>query len=373
MKILIISWRDIKHPWAGGSEVNLHEMAKYWVKWGHEVTLLCAKRYSGGQASSRGVIDGIDIVRVGGRYSLYILAPLYYLSKLRGKYDFIVDVENGIPFFTPLFCKTSKCCIVNHVHKEVFFTELRFPLSWIGYFIETRVFPILYRHIPVVALSSTTKNDLVSIGFNPGNIMIIRPGMNHHELRLDGTKFDSPTIIYLGRLRKYKRVHLLIDVFSEVKKIISVARLVIAGNGDAKPELDQIVKNAVYRNDIDLLGYVSEKEKIRLLQKSWVYVTPSSREGWGLAVLEANACGTPAIAFRVPGLSESIHNYHSGFLVETVAEMVEKIILVLSDKKLRKQLSAGAFEHARQFSWDRSSREYLNLFSAIRNGRYKIR
>lgn len=369
MRILIFNWRDITHPWAGGSEVNIHEMAKRWIIQGHKVTILCAQHYgNNGFQKTQETIDGINIIRVGGRYSVYIFSPIYYLLKLKNKSDLIIDIENGIPFFTPLFSRKPKCCLVNHVHRGVFFTELRFPLNIFGYFLETKLMPFLYRNVLFVTISKTAKEQLGEIGINRNCIKVVYPGIDHSVYKTGGKKFKLPTIIYLGRLRKYKRVGILLDLIAHIAKIIPDCRLFIVGDGDTRRTLEAKVIKHDLEKKVKILGYVNLQQKVDLLQRSWIYVTPSSMEGWGLTVLEANACGTPAIAFRVPGVSEAIRDNQSGSLVSTTQELQDRLINLLMDASQRKKLSEGAIKRAADFSWERSANKLLKILKDLKNG-----
>src|SRR3989344_2203265 len=352
MNILVLNWRDVKHSWAGGSEIYILELAKRWVSRGHSVTLFC------GQDQEKILkpfekISGVNVYRKGSRFTVYFWAAYYYFVKFRKQTDTIVDTENGIPFFTPLYSLKPKACIVFHVHKNQWFYEFKFPYNIIGYLIERVLFPVVYSRTRIVAISKTTMEDLVKIGFKPKRISIIYSGVEKKVARFPLLKkFSKPTIIYLGRIKKYKRINLLIKIMPQILKHTPKARLVIAGWGTEAPFIiDSVMKGNTHRH-IDILGPVSEAEKRKLLSKSWLFVNPSIGEGWSIAVIEANLHGTPAVSFRVSGLSESIQNEKTGFLVQNEKELVEKINLILSDNKKREDMSILAKKWAESFSWD---------------------
>lgn len=367
MKILIFNWRDIKHIWAGGGEIYIFEQAKRWVKMGHEVVLFCGEDREK-KLPAYEVIQGIKIYRKGGRYSLYFWAIWYYLSKFRGKVDIVIDVENGIPFFTPLFCRIPKACYVYHVHGKQFFYELSKPLSYIGYCIERYIFPFLYRNVPTIAISDTTKKQLINIGMPKENISVVYCGMNGASSKINRLhkKFSHPTILYLGRIKKYKRVDLLVSIFEKILTEVPRARLIIAGWGTDASNLTDIVMKSPLRRKISLVGPVSIQEKNALLGKSWLFVNPSIGEGWSIAVIEANLHGTPAVSFDVPGLAESIQQGKTGLLAKNAEDLVTKICNVLTDKSLRERLSNNASRWAREFSWDRSAKESLRVLENTR-------
>ncbi len=364
MRILIYNWRDIKHSWAGGGEIYLFEHAKRWVVMGHEVTLFCGEDREK-KLPLYEVIRGIKIYRRGGRYSLYFWAAWYYLSRFRQKFDVVVDVENGIPFFTPLFCRIPKVCYVYHVHGDQFFYEIPKPFNYIGFIIERYIFPLLYKRIPIIAISETTKRQLTTIGLQADNITVVYSGINENprkEIRIT-KKLSNPTILYLGRIKKYKRVDLLVALFGEIVKKIPKARLIVAGWGTEASHLTDIIMKSPLRRKISLVGPVSNEEKRLLFSKSWVFANPSIGEGWSIAVIEANLHGTPAVSFDVSGLAESIQQGKTGLLAKNADDFVTKICKVLTDKNLRDKLSMNAFQWAHTFSWNRSAKESLQILN----------
>ncbi len=364
MNILIFNWRDIRNSWAGGSELYIHELAKKWKQAGHTITMFTAQDPLE-KLPDEETIDGIKIVRKGGRLSVYFWAPIFYFKRLKKNVDIIIDIENGIPFFTPLFSLKKKIALVYHVHGVQFFYELYFPLNLIGFLLERYIFPVLYRGIPVIAISKSTKGELVKLGFRRSNISIITPGVHYPVFRKKSGKYKRPTILYLGRIKKYKRLDLLIDAFPEILKKVPNARLVVAGWGTEAPQISDIIMKNGFRRSVELLGPVSEREKRILLQKSWVMVNPSLHEGWGITVIEANYYGTPTVAFNVPGLSDAIKDNVTGFLCKNNKEFVEKITLLMQKKILREKMGKKAQVWAKLLTWDKASKNSLSLMKRI--------
>lgn len=360
MRILIFNWRDIKHEWAGGSEVYIFELAKRWVKMGHSVTLFCGQDVRG-KLPDEEIIQGIKVVRKGGMFSIYMWAAWYYFKRFRKECDIVVDVQNGIPFFTVLYSLKTKLAIVYHVHGKQFFVELPFPLNAVGFFTEKYLFPLFYRGIKIMAISQTTKTDLVRLGFKKKNIEIVYCGIDGNRPNKPGKKFSAPTILYLGRIKKYKRVDLLIKIMPEILKIVPNAHLLIAGWGTEGTSVTDISMRSGNRRKVKIIGPVSEKEKRYLLSRSWVFVNPSIGEGWGISIIEANLHGTPAVAFDVAGLSESIKNGVTGILVKNEKDLVGSICKVLSDKKLREKLSKNALAWSSQFNWDTAASQSIKI------------
>lgn len=365
MNILIFNWRDIKHSWAGGGEICIFEQASRWVKTGHKVTVFCGQDIENNLPNIE-IIDGIKIYRKGGRYSLYIWAIWYYLAYFRKKTDIVIDVVNGIPFFTPLFCRIPKITYVYHIHNEQFFYELPFVLSHIGFVIERFIFPFLYRNLNVITISETTKKKLIKIGFHEKKINVVYCGINESRIvKKTLSKFSHPTILYLGRIKKYKRIDLLVNIFPKIIEKIPKARLIIAGWGTEASQLANLIMKSPLRRKIILAGPVGNEEKKILLSRSWIFVNPSIGEGWGIAVIEANLHGTPALSFDVSGLSESIKHEETGLLAIDENDLINKICKVLKNDNFRKKLSKNALKWSRNFNWDHSAKESLELLEKI--------
>lgn len=362
MNILIFDWRDITHPWGGGAGRLLHELAKRWFRWGHNVTIL-AGGYPG--ALPKETIDGIEIIRTGGTYSIFLFAPFYYFFFLRDrKFDFVVDTSHGVSFFTPLFCRLPKIFIIHHNHQKLWETEIRGIKARVGIFIENKIVPWLYRNIQIVTHSSSSRDSLVRVGFN--KVVSVAPGIDNKFFR-PGKKAKRPVIVYLGRLRKYKRIDMLLDIFPELKKKIPNLLLVIAGYGQDRARLEHLVREKKLESSVSFKGYVSEEEKLKLLQEAWVLAFPSMIEGWGLVAMEAAACGTPTVGFRVQGLVDAVRAGVSGILVNTKKEFTQTLIKILEDYKLRKDLSVGAYKWSKNFNWEKSAKEVLEVMEREKN------
>ncbi|MGH7245357.1 MAG: glycosyltransferase family 4 protein [Candidatus Levyibacteriota bacterium] len=370
MNILIFNWRDLKHSWAGGGEIYIFEIAKRWVKLGNSVTIFCAQDIDR-KLPRKETYNGITVMRMGNRFSVYIWAIIFYLFQNKEKFDFVVDVENGIPFFTPIFINKPKLCIVYHVHGRQFFFELPFPLNYVGYLIEQFIFPFIYSRIPIIAISKTTRDELTKLGFQKKNIHIVYSGINNKkDYKKKNKKAAYPTILYLGRIKAYKRIDLLVDIFPKILQSIPTAHLLIAGWGTEASSLTDSIMKGKYRKRIKILGPVGEGEKRYLLSKAWVFVNPSIGEGWSISVIEANLHRTPAVAFRVPGLSESIKNKKTGFLVKTKEEFIEKIYTILNNRKLREMLSKNSQEWAKRFDWNNAAKKSLQVIHLSQKGWY---
>lgn len=358
MKILFYNWRDILDPLAGGAEAYIHEIGKRLAR-DNEVYLYC-RRYEGSEPI--GEIDGIKIIRKGGSFSLYLHAMYDYIFKLRIKnFDVVVDDINGVPFFTPIFIRKPKVAIMHHVvGREIFFKELPFPLAIAGWVAE-KMIPLIYRKVPMIAVSLSTRDELIGFGIAAKRISIVNNAIEKHD---HGAikKSETPLIVYLGRIKIYKQLDHLLQAFGEVITSVPQAVLNIAGRGDCT-ELAKLAEGLGLKQSVNFIGEVSEEQKYDMLKRAWVFVTPSFKEGWGITVIEANSCGTPAIAYNVSGLRDSIKHEKTGLLVSPgdIHGLAQAILRVVSDAELRSELGRHALEWSSGFSWDRSAEAFSGV------------
>lgn len=352
--ILILNWRDPKHPQAGGAEKYLFEQAKRWLHRGHYVEWLSGG-FAGGAA--RDSIDSIPIRRVGNAVTVYAAVPWTYVTEFRDRFDIVLDAENGLPFFSPLYSLKPKLCIVHHVHLDVFRNHLP---KWLAYPLmacERTIVPMVYRNVPFVTVSEDTRAEMKAIGMSKRPVSIVYNGVD--DDLTPGAKATAPTVLYFGRLMAYKRVDRLIEAFGKVKASVPEAHLIIAGAGPAKQALEKCVERLGLMTCVTFEGFVGDARKRELLQHAWILVNPSEIEGWGVSVIEANACGTAAIAYDVPGLRESIRHDQTGLVVSKDGDLAASIVTLLRDGALRERLERGAIAWARNFSWDKSAGNML--------------
>ena len=358
MKILVLNWLDWENPQAGGAEVHLHEIFRRLTAWGHSVTLLC----SGWPGCARRVVlDGIDVHRVGGRYTLSLAAPTYYRRRLRTeRFDVVVEDLNKVPFFAPLWgVGAPVALIVHHLFGSAAFKEAPLPVAAATWLLELPV-PLVFRSTPTVAVSNSTAEDLSRRGIPRSRIEVIPNGVDLDVFTpvAQGQHFSEPTLLYVGRLKRYKRIDLLIRAVASLVRRGTPCRLLVAGRGDDRPRLDALRESLGVADQVEFLGFVTEAEKGQLLQKSWINTMTSVKEGWGIVNLEAAACGTPTIASDVPGLRDSVVDGQTGFLVPhgDVEALSRRIEELLGDEDQRARLGRGAREFAEGFSWDASAR-----------------
>jgi glycosyltransferase involved in cell wall biosynthesis len=356
LKILIFNWRDIKSPAAGGAEVFTHEIAKRLVLMGHKITLFTAA-FAGSRKSE--MIDGVEIIRSGGRYCVYSKARQYYKKHSR-EFDVVIDEINTRPFMTPKFVKdgTPVIALIHQLAREFWFYETPFPLSWIGYhWLEDRWLKN-YTDIPTITISQSSKNDLIDFGFK--DISIIPIGINFKPLPGIPEKEKEPTLIFVGRMGHAKRPDHVMAAFTYIIQSIPDAKLWMVGDGAMRKKLE------VNKPDgVTFFGHVDGEKKYELLSRAHAILVPGVREGWGLVVTEANAMGTPAVGYDVHGLRDSIRDGETGLLCDCNPEaMADKAVRLLQDEALRMKLSGIALEWAGEFDWGRSAEEFLKAVEA---------
>ncbi len=363
--ILVINWRDIRNPEAGGAEVHLHEIFKRIVRMGHAVTLLT----SGFPACVPDeVMDGIKVVRRGTKFFFNYYVPFICRRLLKHTaYDIIVDDINKVPFFTPVYVDRPILALAHHLFAETIFLEIAFPFSAYIY-VGEKLIPFVYRKTRFTVVSDSTREDLARRGIPRENMEVIYNAVDHNLYNPGpGSKPEEPLIGYVGRIKRYKSIDHLVRAAKIVFARFPHARLEIAGAGDYLNPLVALVQQLGVADRVHFRGYVSEEEKVGILRRAHVVVNTSSKEGWGVTVIEANACGTPVIASDVPGLRDAVVDGKTGFLVPygDIGTFADRMMEVLSDTVLRAELSRGAVEWARRFNWDDSARATLRVIEQV--------
>jgi glycosyltransferase involved in cell wall biosynthesis len=357
LKILIFNWRCWQNPAMGGAEIFTHEIAKRWVQAGHQV-ILCTSTFPSCQTKE--ISDGVKIVRVGGgRYSFYKKAKKFFETTFREEnYDVVVDEINTRPFFAPQFAKNCKVvALIHQLAKEYWFYEVTPPVSWAGYYFLEKHWLSKYRDVLTVTVSESTYNDLAGLGFR--NVVIVPEGLNFTPVDKLPEKVGPPVIVYSGRLTKAKRPEHALEAFKLVKQKVPEAELVFLGDGPLMPKLREKAVEGV-----KFCSKLSNAERRGELEKGWVLVNPSVREGWGLNVIEANALGIPCVVYDVPGLRDSVKNGVTGLLAQSgnISQLAQQITGLLLDVEKRQLLAGAALEYSKSFSWDKTASAFLEIF-----------
>jgi len=363
LRVLIINWRDTTHPWAGGAETYMHEIGCRWVEQGLHVEWL-SQRYKG--SSSAEMIDGIRVQRVGGRLTLYPRVIVRYALRLRGRFDVIVDCENGIPFFTPAFARLPKVLVVHHLHRDIFRRETKPPFRWVGYFLEGWVMPRMYRRTQVVTVSNSTLEDLVAMGFDRDQITIIHNGVHALEGFVHRPS-ASPRILCMGRLTRQKRVDVVLRAMRSVLREFPDARLDIVGQGPDRARLEQLAWSLNLAYHVRFHGYVPGSARDQLAAQAWVAVCPSAFEGWGVTAVEASARGLPVVASNVHGLRDSVRDGETGLLVpvDDPTAFANALCSLIGDEEARARMGVAGMAWAARHSWDHSADQMSTLLTQL--------
>lgn len=367
MRILAFNWRDTKNPLAGGAEEYLFNILSLIANEKNKITYFTAS-FPGSNPIENG--ENYTIIRKGSRFTVYFHAALFYI-KNRKKYDIVIDSINTVPFFTPLYVgKKKRIAIIHHIGEwETIRKELPVIPAIVAY-MASKLALFLYKNTRIITVSNSTKDELISKDINEKHISIVWNGLkmvnNHYSKRVK--KAGVPTVVYIGRVKLSKNLDHLIHAFKIVKAKIKEAELVIGGKGDE--ECYHYLKGIAEKENISnvhLLGMLSEEDKRKYMESGWVFVYPSTKEGWGLSVIEANACGTPAVGYDVSGLKESIQNGKTGFLAKknNINELADRIIIILENRELREELEKNAMKWAGNFSYEKSAEEFYKIFKSI--------
>lgn len=367
MHILVLNWRDIKNPYAGGAELLTHEMAKRWVTYGHSVTQI-SQKYTKCLRTEK--IDGVEIIRVGHWWSVHIYAYMLYVKTLSMKVDVIVDEIHWFPFFSVFYARKRIIFLVCEVANPLFFSLLPIPLAYIARIVEKISFSF-YKQLPVLAISSSTKQDLIHEGFDPKKISVLPMGIQEppaleHAIH----KTLIPTIIYVGRIHKLKGIEDALEAFRIIHKAHKEWRFWIVGKG--KPQYVEKIKRYINVHKLDNVtthfGFVSEYEKYKLLSQAHILIAPSLYEGWGLMVSEASLMGTPAVGYNSGALRNSIIQHKTGVLVEAnnPSDLARHIRLLISDKKRYRRYQKNGIAHTRLMSWENTADSALRIITQIR-------
>ncbi len=356
MRVLLVNWLDRENPESGGAEIHLHEIFGRLAARGHEITLLCSG-WKGGAERAR--LDGIEVHRVARRYTFPLHAWRYYRRHLASWHpDILLEDINKIPLYTPRWSPPPRRCValVPHLFGGTAFREVSRVMASAVWLAERPLVPI-YRHTPFQAISQSTADDLVERGIRTEQIRVIYPGIDTETYTPEPSqRSPTPLFVYLGRLKRYKGVDIVLRAFAHVAH--PDARLEIAGTGDFRKGLERLAQSLDLGERVRFLGFVSEEAKLRLLRRAWALAFASPKEGWGITNFEAAACGTPVIASNSPGLRESVVDGRTGFLVEheDISAMAAAMERVSASVELVAQLGGEARRFVEQFSWEEAAR-----------------
>lgn len=353
LRILVVNWQDRQNPQAGGAEEHLHQVFGRLAARGHAVTFLVS---GWPDADPHVRLDGVDVHRTGRRHTFSLAAPWYFRRHLRDEgFDVVVEDLNKVPLFTPAWTDAPTALLVHHLFGATAFREASFPVAGVTWLLE-RTVPRTFAGHPVVAVSPSTRDDLVRRGMDPSSIQVIPNGVDADTLTPGPAeeRYAEPTFLYLGRLKRYKGVDLILRALARLGDRTPAPRLLVAGTGDHAQALRSLAEELGVASRVEFLGFVPEERKLELFRRSWVHVLTSPKEGWGIANVEAAACGTPTVASDAPGLRDSVVHGETGYLVPhgDVDALAETLVHILDEPELRARLGEQARALAVRYSWD---------------------
>ena len=378
MRILVLNYRDRTHPLAGGAEVHLHRIFGKLAELGHSVMLFTTNYKVNPQplvpnsqlkkcAPKRETLDGIEVIRCGGD----LLFPLNCVLRVPGlikkfKPDIIVEDLNKLPLFSPYITKIPKLIQIHHLWKSSIFREAFFPFAlavWLG----ERIIPFVYKNCYFAAVSPSAKEELCKLGIDRKKISIIYNGTESEYLEVAKIRDKSPYFLWLGRFRKYKGVWVAFEAYRIFAKKHPGIKLLFAGSGPEEAKMREKAEEWGLENSVNFLGMVSGEKKMVLMGKALGLLQTSYKEGWGLTVMEAAACGTASIASNVSGLCDSVKDGETGLLFKAgdASDCAKKMETLYKNEVLRNTLESAARSYAQSFDWGNSARETLFLMQKV--------
>ncbi|GAA1612848.1 glycosyltransferase family 4 protein [Kribbella sancticallisti] len=350
--VLLLNWRDTTNPEGGGSERYVEEVARGLAAMGWSVTVLCAA-YPGSPREARR--DDVRYVYRGSKVTVYLRGLLHTLLH---RPDHVIDVQNGLPFFTRLVRRTGVVVLVHHVHQEQW--QVVYP-GWkgrLGWWLESRVAPWLYRDCRYVTVSSASRDELLALGVDAARVDVVHNGTDPAPPR-QLPQAAEPTVVCVGRIVPHKQIEHAVDAVAAARTTLPNARLVVVGSGWWEDSLREYVAERGLEDAVEFRGHVSEADKHAAYDEAWVLALPSLKEGWGLVVGEAAGHGVPTVAYRsAGGPTESVQHDATGLLVDTEAEYHAAVAALLEEKELRRRLSAQALATAGNFTWSATVRGF---------------
>ncbi len=361
MRVLILNWRDFRHPKSGGAELVTFGHAREWVKRGHSVTWLTS---SYANARPKETIGGVFLMRRFGSLSIYLYAPIYVLLHAKD-YDVIVDEVHGIPFFSPLFTRKPIVVFIHEIADNIWDFMYPFPVNRIGKILEALYFRVYRRNLFWTDAPSTI-DELVRRGIPRKQCIAIPCPIERYQLSdRNYQKENNPTYLFVSRVVRMKGIEEVIKAFSFIVKEQSRATLWVVGGGDASyiRQLKQMMEeHGVLRRSV-FWGKVSNEKKIRLMARAHVLLHASVKEGWGLVVLEAASVGTPSVVYNVPGLCDAVKQNKTGIVLKDNSphEMAREAMKLYGDKARYRHFQKNCRTWVASLKWEDIAKQSLRV------------
>lgn len=360
-RIHMLAWRDLDDPEAGGSEIHASHIARLWAEAGIEVTMRTSTAVGHPAQTTR---DGYRVIRKAGRYSVFPRTAASGLVGRTGPRDGLVEIWNGMPFFSPVWAHCPRIVFLHHVHAEMWKMVLPPRLARLGERIEDTLAPPFYKRTRIVTLSESSRTEITEMLHLPfDNVSVVPPGV---EARFSPglERSPHPLVVAVGRLVPVKRFDILIDALVRLKQTHPDLEAVIVGEGYERPALEAQLAIAQAGSWLQLPGRLDDNQLVDLYRRAWVLASTSAREGWGMTVTEAAACGTPAVATRIAGHIDAIQDKITGMLVSDAPEFHEALDLLLSDTEWRNALGRGALRQAAAYTWEAAAAGCLSALAS---------
>jgi glycosyltransferase involved in cell wall biosynthesis len=355
--VIMLAWRDLDDVEAGGSERHAHEIAKRWSELGLNVTMRTSTAFGRPKEIKR---DGYKVIRRAGRYLSFPRTISSVATGRSGRFDGLVEIWNGMPFFSPLWFSKPKLVILHHVHGIMWQMALPDPLAKAGNFIEEHFGPRFYKRVPIIAPSFSAKNEMVKLmGLKDSQIKVVPPGIDP-VFKPVKKKANHPYLIAVGRLVPVKQFFEFVDLVVELRKTFGNLEAEIIGDGYERDYLSDYIMEKGAQTYCKLRGRVSQNDLISAYSRAWLLVSNSIKEGWNLTISEAAACGTPTVATDIPGHQDAVINGKTGLLCSSKNEQLHAIEMILKNDDIRATYSANALENAKRLSWDATAYLILN-------------
>lgn len=371
MRILILNWRDIKNPSSGGAEVLTHEIAKRLVRLGNKVIQFSG--YFNGAAKEE-VIDGVKIIREGHSdlrtlfFSVQFRAFLFY-KREHEKYDLVIDEIHGMPFFTPLYVREKKIVLICEVASDLWIKFFGLFFGTLGRLVEKFYFLYIYKDIRYMAISKSTRNDLLENGVDKNRITVLPMGINIPKNVRYSRKEKKTTFVFVGRLIPAKGIEDALIAIKKIKEQNKICKFWVIGRGDSGyvKKLRNLCRKLQIENVVTFFGYVNEQEKFSLLSRAHLLIHPSVKEGFGLTIPEAGFVGMPVIAYNSPGLRDIVKNNKNGILLSENSPdaIANAAIRVTENHTFYQNLCAVAKEEAKQYNWENTIQAVLDSIKRL--------
>ena len=360
-RVAMLAWRDIDDAEAGGSELHAHEVATRWASAGIDVVLRTSSVAGRSALVER---DGYRVVRKSGRYAVFVTGPADIATGRLGQVDGLVEIWNGMPWLSPVWSRLPRVVFLHHVHGEMWPMVLPSPLAQAGNLLESRLAPLFYCTSRIVTLSESSRSEIVRLpGVRADRVSVVPPGIDP-RYSPGGERSDRPLVVAVGRLVPVKNFPRLIGILTRVREKVPDLETIIVGEGTERSNLASRLRELGADSYVSMPGRLSADQLVDLYRRAWVVASTSLREGWGMTVSEAAACGTPAVATRIPGHVDVIEHGVTGMLADRDDDFEQHLEALLRDALLRRRLGRAASQHVTGLRWEVTARGALEALVA---------